>query len=136
MTRACVLLADDHTEMRTRVVCLLEGEFDVVGAVGDGHALLRAESETHPDVCVIDIGMPVICGLDAAARLRARGSKSKIVVLTVYEDPDFLTAALESGALGYVVKARMASDLCTAIHEALAGRRFVSPSAKLRSSEH
>ena len=73
--------------------------------------------------------MPVICGLDAAARLRARGSKSKIVLLTVYEDPDFLTAALESGALGYVVKARMASDLCTAIHGALAGRLFVSSKA-------
>jgi DNA-binding NarL/FixJ family response regulator len=137
LTRACILLADDHQEMRARAVCLLEAEFEIVGAVADGNALLRAESETHPDVCVIDIAMPVMCGLDAAAKLTARGSKSKIVLLTVYEDLDFLTAAIASGALGYVVKARMASDLPKAIHEALAGRLFVSPSVKLRTnSEH
>lgn len=133
MTRARILLADDHKEMRDRVVSLLQDEFDVVGAVEDGGVLLQAELELQPDVCVLDISMPGICGIDAAAQLKARGSKTKIVVLTVYDDPDFLEAALTSGALGYVVKSRMASDLCLAIHEALAGRLFISPSPKLES---
>ena len=133
MTCARILLAEDHTEMRNRVIGLLEPEFEVVGAVEDGHALLKAESETQPDVCLIDVSMPVICGIDAAAKLKARGSKAKIVFLTVYEDSDFLQAALKSGALGYVVKSRLASDLCAAIHEALAGRQFISPSLTLGS---
>ena len=131
MTRARILLADDHKEMRDRVVTLLQEEFQVVAAVEDGYALLEAELRMQPDVCVVDISMPGICGLDAAAQLNARGSKTKIVVLTVYDDPDFLEAALASGASGYVVKSRITSDLCVAIHEALANRLFISPSPKL-----
>lgn len=134
MTRARILLADDHKEMRERVVSLLQDEFDVVGAVEDGCALMEAELRMQPDVCVVDISMPGLCGLDAAAQLRARGSKTKVVVLTVYDDSDFLEAALTSGALGYVVKSRMTSDLCVAIHEALAGRLFISPSPGLHAA--
>jgi len=131
LTRARILLADDHQEMRDRVVSLLQEEFEVVGAVADGRALMEAESSMHPDVCVVDISMPGICGLDAATQLRARGSKAKIVVLTVYDDSDFLEAALTSGASAYVVKSRLTSDLCLAIHQALAGHLFVSPSPNL-----
>jgi len=131
LNRARILLADDHKEMRDRVVGLLEPEFEVVGAVEDGRALLKAESELQPDVCVVDIAMPTICGIDAAAKLKASGSKAKIVVLTVYDDGDFLQAALKSGALGYVVKSRMASDLCAAIHDALADRIFISSTLTL-----
>lgn len=84
----------------------------------------------RPDVCVVDISMPGICGIDAAAELKARGSSTEIVMLTGYEDLGFLAAALESDATGYVVKSRIVSDLSAAIHEAFAGRRFVSPSLK------
>lgn len=133
MTRARILLADDHKEMRDRVVSLLQDEFEVVGAFEDGCALMEAELSMQPDVCVVDISMPIICGLDAAAQLKARGSKTKIVVLTVYDDPDFLEAALTGGASAYVVKSRMTSDLCLAIHEVLAGRLFISPSPKLET---
>jgi DNA-binding NarL/FixJ family response regulator len=128
-------LADDHKEMRDRVVSLLKVEFDVVGAVENGNALLDAESKTQPDVCVVDISMPGICGIDATSQLKARGSSTKIVMLTVYDDPEFLAAALESGATGYVVKSRIVSDLRAAIHAALAGRLFVSPSLKLRPED-
>jgi two-component system response regulator DesR len=134
VTRARILLADDHKEMRERAVSLLQEEFEVVGAVEDGHALLESELRMRPDVCVVDISMPGLCGLDAAAQLHARGSKTKIVVLTVYDDSDFLEAALKSGAAAYVVKSRMTSDLCLAIHEALAGRRFISPSPGLHAA--
>ena len=134
MTRARILLADDHKEMRDRVVSLLQDEFDVVGAVEDGCALMEAEFRIQPDVCVVDISMPPgLCGIDVAAQLRARGSKAKVVMLTVYNDPDFLEAALTSGASGYVVKSRMTSNLCLAIHEALAGRLFISPSPRLNT---
>jgi DNA-binding NarL/FixJ family response regulator len=81
-----------------------------------------------PDVCVIDISMPVLNGIEAAIKLRENGSKAGIVFLTVNEDEDFVRAALRAGALGYVVKSRMASDLCTAINGAIKGTLFVSPS--------
>lgn len=127
-------MADDHKEMRDRVVSLLKMEFDVVGAVENGNALLEVASKTRPDACVVDISMPGICGIDATSQLKARGSGTKIVMLTVYDDPEFLAAALESGATGYVVKSRIVSDLRAAIHAALA-ELFVSPSLKLRSED-
>jgi DNA-binding NarL/FixJ family response regulator len=131
LTRARIVLADDHEEMRDRVSSLLQAEFDVVEAVENGISLLEAESKMQPDVCVLDISMPGIQGIDAASQLKARGSSTKIVMLTVCDDPDFLAAALKSGAAGYVLKSRIISDLCFAIHEVLAGRRFVSPSQRL-----
>lgn len=128
MARARILLADDHKEIRDRAVRLLEPEFDVVGAVADGDALVRACGQLAPDVCVIDISMPELSGIEAAIKIREHGSKAKIVFLTVNEDSDFVRAALRTGALGYVVKSRMASDLCGAINGAIGGHLFVSPS--------
>ena len=127
MVRARIVLADDHKDIREKVMQQLEPEFEVVGAVGDGNALLEAASQMKPDVCVIDISMPIMSGIEAATQIKASGSSVKIVFLTVHEDPDFLQAALDAGALGYVVKSRVASDLCPAINAALAGRLFVSP---------
>ena len=127
MARTRVLLADDHKEMRDRVVLMLESEFDVVGVVEDGGALLEAASKIKPDVCVVDISMPVICGIEAATRLRESGSTAKIIFLTIHEDLDFVQAAIEAGASGYVVKSKMASDLLTAVKGAMAGRLFISP---------
>ena len=128
MTRTRILLGEDHKEMRERVVRLLEPEFEMVGAAEDGLALLEAAERMRPDVCVVDISMPRMSGIEAAEHLRERAPEAKVVFLTVHEDPDFVRAALETEALGYVVKSRMASDLRTAIREALAGRLFVSPS--------
>lgn len=127
MVRARILVADDHKDIREKVMQQLEPEFEVVGAVGDGNALLEAAPQMKPDVCVVDIGMPIMSGIEAATQMRASGSLAKIVFLTVHEDPDFLQAALDTGALGYVVKSRLATDLCPAIRGALAGRVFVSP---------
>jgi DNA-binding NarL/FixJ family response regulator len=127
VTRARILLADDHKEMRDRVVRLLEREFEVLEPVEDGRALLDAASKLNPDVCLLDISMPIINGIKAANQLRQTGSKSRIVFLTIHEDQDFVKAALEAGASGYVVKPRMASDLKKALREALAGRVFISP---------
>ena len=127
MPRARILLADDHKGMRDRVVRLLESEFEVVGAVEDGRALLEAASKIKPDICLIDISMPLISGIEAATQLRESGSTAKIIFLTVHDDPDFVQAALETGALGYVLKSRMASDLRSAVKGVIAGRLFISP---------
>ena len=128
VARARILLADDHKEIRDRAVRLLEPQFDVVGTVADGNALVRASAQLKPDVCVIDISMPLLNGIDAAIKMKKNGSEAIIVFLTVNEDSDFVRAAIRIGALGYVVKSRMATDLCAAINGAINGRLFVSPS--------
>lgn len=128
MARTRLLLAEDHEQMREMTVRILEREFDMVGAVGDGQALLEAEARLKPDVCVLDISLPTLSGIEAALLLRQSGSLAKIVFLTVHAQEVFLEAALEAGALGYVLKPRMASDLCLAIREAISGRQFISPS--------
>ena len=131
MNRPRVLLADDHEEMRDRIKRTLEVEFDVVDAVGNGRTLLEAAARLNPDICLLDISMPVLNGIEAALKLKEHGSKAKVLFLTIHEDPDFLQAALNTGASGYVVKRRIASDLRPAIRDALAGKTFVSPSALL-----
>jgi len=128
VSRARILLADDHDEMRDRVKRHLEPEFEVLDSAGDGVALLGAAAKLNPDVCLLDISMPVLSGIETATRLKQSGSSAKIVFLTIHEDSDFLQAALKAGALGYVIKRRMVSDLRLAIKEALAGRIFISAS--------
>ena len=121
--------------MRAAVVGTLEAEYQVIAAVRDGQELLDAESECEPDVIVLDISMPTLSGIEAAHRLKQRGSKAKIIFLTVHDEPEFLQAALDTGADGYVIKSRMASDLRPAVREAMSGRRFISPSLTMLPSE-
>ena len=130
-----VVLADDHREMLQRVTALLGTEFTVVAAVGDGETLVQAEADLLPDVLVIDITMPGINGLEAAALVRQRGSRVPIVFLSIHEEPEFVLAARQAGALGYVSKVRLASDLIPAVRAALAGRRFVSAAVAVEGDE-
>ena len=127
MTRARLLLADDHKEMRNIVVHLLEREFEILSTVADGRSLLEAASKLKPDVCLLDISMPIMNGIEAAIQLKERGSTAKVIFLTIHEDQDFIQAALRIGASGYVFKRRITSDLCLAVSEALADRIFISP---------
>jgi DNA-binding NarL/FixJ family response regulator len=126
VTRARILVAEDHALMRKRVVRLLKGEFEVLEAVADGQELLELAARLNPDVCVLDICMPIMNGIEAAGQLRRNGSTAKIIFLTLYNDSDFVRAALKSGAEGYVIKAQMAADLPAAVREVLAGRTFLS----------
>ena len=125
--RIRVLLADDHEAMLDRVARLLATECNVVGTATDGQQALDAARELKPDVLVLDISMPVMNGIETAHRLKEAGAETRIVFLTVHDDPDFAREALEAGALGYVIKPRIASDLAIAINEVYAGRSFVSP---------
>ncbi len=133
MDRIRVLLADDHEAMLERVAGLLRTECDVVGTVTDGQQALEAARELKPDVLVLDISMPVMNGIETAHRLQEAGNPARIVFLTVHDDADFAREAMEAGALGYVIKQRMASDLVAAIKEAHAGRPFFGLSGKNNS---
>ncbi len=125
--RVRVILADDHPDFLATAVRVLEPEYQVVKSVGDGQALIDEAAIVDPDVIVLDISMPVLNGLEACRQLKVKGSRAKIVFLTVHQDPDYVRAALGAGGLGYVLKPRLATDLFPAIIEALAGRSFVSP---------
>jgi DNA-binding NarL/FixJ family response regulator len=100
----------------------------VVGTATDGQQALEAVQDLKPDVLVLDISMPVMNGMETARRLKEVGAETRIVFLTVHDDPDFAREALAAGALGYVIKLRIASDLLAAIKEAHVGRSFLSPS--------
>ncbi len=123
-----VFLADDHEEMRERVAKLLGTECDIVGTATDGRETVEGVTKLKPDILVLDITMHDISGIEVARRLNEDGISLPIVLLTVHEDPEFAKEALEIGALGYVIKPRMASDLMVAVTEAHAGRSFVSTS--------
>ena len=127
LPRVRVLLADDHSAMQKRVKSLLEPEFEVVGAVDDGKALVEAARELIPDVLIVDISMPVLNGIDAVQQIVKSGLTAKIVFLTVHEDPDMVPLCFQAGAQAFVVKSRLASDLIPAITHAMSGRTFVSP---------
>ena len=124
MARARILVADDHEEVRNKIVQLLKRQFDVLGAVCDGPEFLEAVNELKPDLCVLDISMPKMSGIEVAYRIKQTHSQTKIVFLTLHDDLDFRAAALETGAEGYVTKARMGGDLIFAVKEVLAGRTF------------
>ena len=122
-----ILLVDDHRYLLELIRGLLEPTYDVVGCVEDGESLVEAAGKLKPDAVVTDISMPKLNGIEAVNRLRESGSRSKIIFLTVHADPDFAQAALKTGALAYVSKFRISTDLVVAIKEALEGRIFVSP---------
>ena len=127
MASARVLVADDHEEVRNLIVQLLTRQFEVLAAVGDGPAFLEAVDRLKPDVCILDISMPMMSGIEVAKRIKQRDSKIRIVFVTLHDDFDLQTAAFATGAEGYVTKARMAGDLLFAVREVLAGRRFSHP---------
>jgi DNA-binding NarL/FixJ family response regulator len=124
---ARVLLVDDSPEILASARAALTPTCVVVGAVTDGRSALTAAHALQPDVIVLDISMPGMSGLDVACALRAQQSPAAVVFLTVHDDPQFVTAAMQAGGIGYVRKPRLLTDLLHAVQEARAGRSFVSP---------
>jgi DNA-binding NarL/FixJ family response regulator len=124
LERARILVADDHEEIRNTIVRLLNEQFDVLAAVEDGQTFLEAVDRLKPDVCVLDISMPNMSGIEVAHRIKQSDSEIRVVFVTLHDDFDFRAAALATGAEGYVTKARMGGDLLIAVNEALAGRKF------------
>jgi DNA-binding NarL/FixJ family response regulator len=127
MTRPRILLADDHTLMVEALKHLLESEFDVVGTVGDGRALLAAAARLQPELVVVDVGMPLLNGLDAAEQLKALHPDIKVIFLTQNREPQVAAEAFRRKASGYLLKDSAASELTAAIRIALAGGTYATP---------
>ena len=126
--RPRVLLADDHYSWLDRATSLLKPDFDLVGTVHDGQTLVDASQRLQPDLIVLDITMPIRNGIEAAHEIHESGPDIKLVFLTVHEEPEYVRACFAEGGLAYVKKSRLGTDLIPAIHEALLGRPFISPS--------
>ena len=127
MRRPRVLLADDHSLVLGAFENLLSGECDIVGQVADGRALIDAAEKLKPDVIVLDIGMPLLNGLEAGRQIKRRLRDVKLVFLTMHEDADLAADAFRSGASAYLLKRSAASELTTAIREVMQGRSYVTP---------
>jgi DNA-binding NarL/FixJ family response regulator len=127
MDRRRVLLADDHAAMLTSWRSLLEPEFEVVGSVSDGEALVDAYERLTPDAIVSDIGMPRINGILAAERILRRYPDARIVFATVHADRIMLRRSLAAGAYGYILKVRGGEDLLPAVRAAIRGEMHISP---------
>ena len=128
MDRMRVLLADDHPRILSRLTDLLEPEFKVVAVVGDGQSLIKTAKSLQPDLIITDISTPILSGIEAAKSILQHPPQTKIIFLTVHTDPDYVREALELGAVGYVFKSHLVSDLRLAIGEVLEGRTYVSSS--------
>jgi DNA-binding NarL/FixJ family response regulator len=126
-SRPRVLVADDHRAMLDSLVGLLSGEFEVVATVSDGLAAVTKAALLEPDLLVLDIAMPGLNGIAAAARLKESGSTAKVVFVTNLHDREFVQESLALGEIGFVVKDRLVADLLPAIRKVLAGQSFVSP---------
>jgi DNA-binding NarL/FixJ family response regulator len=127
MSKLRILLAEDHRLVADAFKKLLEPEFEVVGSVTDGRALLEVAPALSPDVVLIDIGMPLLNGLDAGERLKRLIPAAKLIVLTMTEDSEMASEVLRTWASGYLLKKSGASELIKAIHEVLKGKIYVSP---------
>jgi len=127
MTLPRLMLADDHTILMEGFRKLLEPQFEIVGTVSDGRALMEMASQLNPDVIVADIGMPLMNGLEAGLRLKQQMPTTKIIFLTMNDDPDLAVEAMRSGACGYLLKTSAADELIRAIQLALKGKSYVTP---------
>ena len=122
-----LLVVDDQDEVRCLVAKLLADTFRVVGMAEDGKQAIELAALLCPDVVVLDISMPVLNGIEAAEQLRESRHPSKVVFLSMQADPEFVEAAFAAGALGYVLKSSLGTELISAIWQAIEGKPFVSP---------
>jgi DNA-binding NarL/FixJ family response regulator len=125
--RPRVLLADDHRLVAEGLKSLLSAEFELVGVVEDGRALIEAAKKLRPDVIVADITMPHLNGIDALVQLRQEDKQVRVVFLTMHPEVAYARRALAAGAAGYVLKHSAPADLIAAIRAALDGQTYVSP---------
>ena len=127
MSKPRVLLADDHRIVTEGLKGLLTEEFELVGIVEDGRAMVKAARELRPDVIVADISMPHLNGIDALAPLKRDNPEVRVVFLTMHRDAAYARRALEAGASGYVLKHAAPAELVLAVRAALAGNTFITP---------
>lgn len=127
--RVKIILADDHAMVRRGIKKILQEDpgLTVIDEAGDGQELLEKLKTVIPDLCIVDISMPRMGGLEAAARIKKRCPKVKILILTMHRDKAFLERAMEIGADGYILKEEMDVDLHSAIEDIFSGKTYTSP---------
>jgi DNA-binding NarL/FixJ family response regulator len=125
-----ILLADDNSEILDHVSDMLQPDYEIIGRVTDGNVVCTQVGVLEPDLVVLDISMGETSGIEIAVRLREQYYKGDIIFLTVHEDPDFVTAAIGAGGLGYVIKSKMGSDLRLAVEAVQSHQIFVSAPLK------
>ena len=130
MRRTRILLADDHMMIGAAFQKLLEPQYEVVGCVGDGRALLQAAADLRPDLVLLDVGMPLLNGLDAGRELKKLTPSVKLIFLTMNPDPDVASEAFRIGASGYVLKTSQKDELLQAVHNAAKGISYVTPQVR------
>ena len=133
--RPRVLLVDDHVPFVESVSHLLAAAFDIVATAGDGRQALDLARRLRPDVVVLDVAMPYLNGFQTLEQLRRDGPEARVVFLTMHQDDEFVAAAINGGAHGYVLKSRVSWDLISAINHALAGRLFAPSLTSLSAVE-
>lgn len=129
MDRVRILLADDHAILRDGIRALLQDEPDmlVIGEAEDGHTALRLIAELQPDVVVMDIGMPLLNGLDATRQIKRDHPRTRVLILTMHENEEYVRQVLASGAMGYILKDAAAHELIDAIRAVYRGEAVLSP---------
>lgn len=130
MTRPTILIADDHKMFAQGLAGLLEDEFDLVGTVENGQALIDEAVRLSPDLIIVDISMPVLNGLDAVRRLNQHHTGSKIVFLTMHADTRLLREAFQCGGVGYVLKQSAGEELLFALRQVMSGQNYISPAVE------
>ncbi len=129
MEPTTILLADDHTILRAGLRSLLEAEpdFVVIGEAEDGRIAVRLACDLRPDVVVMDIAMPLLNGLEATRQIKQACPDVKVLILTMYDNEEYIRQALAFGAMGYLLKDAAASELITAVHAIHRGEAVLSP---------
>ena len=124
-----IVLADDHALIRTGLRTVIEGEpgWTVVGEAADGREALALVERLRPDVLVVDLMLPGLHGLEVIRQVRERSPQTQVVALSMYANESYVLAALRNGAAAYVVKDATSTTIRDAIHEVVAGRRYLSP---------
>jgi DNA-binding NarL/FixJ family response regulator len=135
MRKPRIFLADDHAMVVDAFRRLLEQEFDIVGTASDGLELLNSAPNLHPDLVVVDLGLPLLNGVEAGRALKKLLPETKILVVTVNEDPDVADAVLGEWASGYLLKKCTGSELVKALRELLIGRSYVTTMISRRSTD-
>ena len=124
-----IVLADDHTILREGLRALLSADpdFEIIGEAGDGREAVRCVEKLEPDLLLMDLSMPRMSGMDAISEIKKRYPETKIIALTVHKTEEYLLTTLQAGVDGYVLKDATHDELVMAIHNVMAGKRYLSP---------